>query len=268
VLFKLLYAHLRFTLPLDNAVLETSTSPLENKQIFLQNAGPAPGSALRQLVAALFSGVKYPDGKWNSSYPPYDYLDPKAREGVTVYAKFNKEYFNTIHDFVKKVVKHIKKDDKFVLRWAGYLKNLVPGFPDEREIQKPGKLAYVLALYIWDVSVGHAVDHYDQGTLDLNKNPMRVRIAPPGGPDGIKNLDLAQIMKFMDIVRYRLFWKMFITPTNVTLLHNVNYKFEQAGLIAANSEFLQALRETEAGLAAQGIPNFIPLKQISRTIQY
>ena len=268
VIFKLLYPHLRFTLPLDYAVLETNTSPLENKQIFIQNAGPAPGSSLRQLVAALFSGVMYPDGTWNSSYPHYDYMDPKAREGVTEYAAFNKEYYETIHTFVKKVVKDVRKDDKFVLRWAGYVKNQVPGFPDEKEIQKPGMLAKVLALYIWDVSVGHAVDHYNQGTLNLNENPMRVRIEPPGGPDTIKNFDVNKVMTFWDVVRYRLFWKMFITPTNVTLLHNVNYNFDQPELIQANNDFLQALRETEAGLAAKGIKNYIPLKKISRTIQY
>lgn len=268
VIFKLLDPHLRFTLPLDNAVLETNTSPLENKQIFIFNAGPAPGSSLRQLVAALFSGVMYPDGKWNSSYPHYDYMDLKAREGVTVYAAFNKAYFETIHKFVKKVVKDIPKDDKFVLRWAGHVTTQVPGFPDAKEIQKPGMLAKVLALYIWDVSVGHAVDHYNQGTLNLNENPMRVRIAPPGGPDAIQNFDVNEVVRFWDMVRYRLFWKMFITPTNVTLLHKVNYKFDQPALIEANNEFLQDLRQTEASLAPQGIPNIIPLKKISRTIQY
>ncbi|MCR9145257.1 MAG: hypothetical protein NXI24_23665 [bacterium] len=268
VLFKLLDPHMRFTLPLDNAVLETNTSPLENKQIFLQNAGPAPGQSLRQLVAALNSGVQYPNGKWNSSYPPYDYLDPKAREGVTVYSAFNKAYFETIHNFVKKVVKLVPKDDKFVSRWADHVSANVPGFPDAKGIQKPGMLALALALYIWDVSVGHAVDHYNQGTLNLNENPMRVRIEPPGSPDAIQNFDVNKVMTFFDVWRYRLFWKMFITPTNVTLLHNVNYKFEQSELIEANNEFLQDLRQTEASLASQGIPNIIPLKKISRTIQY
>ncbi|MEQ9366278.1 MAG: hypothetical protein RIF32_18710, partial [Leptospirales bacterium] len=268
VIFRLLDPHLRFTLPLDNAVLETNTSPLENRQVFLQNAGPAPGRSLRQLVAALFSGVQYPNGKWNSSYPPYNYLDPQAREGVTTYSAFNKAYFETIHTFVKKVVKAVPKDDKFVLRWAGHVSGQVPGFPDAKEIQKPGMLALALALYIWDVSVGHAVDHYNQGTLNLNENPMRVRIEPPGSPDAITNFDVNKVMRFFDVVRYRLFWKMFITPTNVTLLHNVNYKFDQSELIEANSEFLQDLRQTEASLASKGIPNIIPLKKISRTIQY
>jgi hypothetical protein len=63
-------------------------------------------------------------------------------------------------------------------------------------------------------------------------------------------------------------WKMFFMPVNVTYLHNTDYNFRDPQLKAANQEFLEALKFTEAGLESKGIPNFIPLNQISRSIQY
>ena len=274
-LFKLLYPHLRFTLVLENAVLTSNTSPLLNKQLFWFNAGPGTGASQVELVASLNAGVMYPDGKYNSSYPPYDFLNPRAREGVTVYAEFNKVYFNTILTFVEKVLRDVPRDDKYVLRWAGYLKNLVPGFPGEKEIQKKVKVdgksidmfPYAVALYLWDVTVGHSVDHYDQGTLNLNQNTMRIRVPPPASSDAA-DFDIKDVSTRCDFIRYRLFWKMFVTPTTVTRLYNTEYDFTSPERIAAANEFRQDLRETEASLPSLGIPNFIPLKEIAATIQY
>ena len=128
-------------------------------------------------------------------------------------------------------------------------------------------LEETLAYFIWDVSVGHAVDHYDHGTLYLNENSMRLRIPPPSSPD-CPDFDIKKATTWFDFFRYRQFWKMFIEPTTVTYLYKTRYGFEEPELIAANTEFLQQLREPEAAIEASDIPNFIPLKKISRTIQY
>jgi hypothetical protein len=61
---------------------------------------------------------------------------------------------------------------------------------------------------------------------------------------------------------------MFYAPTNVSLLIDVDYGFSDPVLQKYNQEFIEDLKATEAGLSAKGIRNFLPLKNISSSIQY
>ncbi|MEW5851894.1 MAG: hypothetical protein AB2A00_24100 [Myxococcota bacterium] len=258
LVFKLLYPHTQYTLVLDNTVLTNEFSVLNNWRwlIYAPFAGTSTG--LRNLVVAGHQGIP-----GNSAYPEFRFPVAGAEvEGP--YGEFLRAYWNTFKGFVTTVLQKLPPRDPLVARWADHIAPWVKGFPDSRTIFEGDTLANVITTYMHDVSVAHACDHYDLGTYSINKLPLRLRVPPPASPD-IPKQDPAKFMKKVDVFKYKMAAKMFFDPTNVTLLHEVDYNFTDPQLIQANNVFLQALRETEANLK---VKNFIPLNQIACSIQY
>lgn len=76
------------------------------------------------------------------------------------------------------------------------------------------------------------------------------------------------MIKWSDIFKHKYERQLFFIAVNVTLLKDVRYDFnkpQEEPLRRLNEQFLKDLHETEKNLK---VHNYIPLDQISRSIQY
>lgn len=262
LLFKLLYPHLEFQLVLNDSVLNSSNSPIHNNMP-LYDAFTGDSEGLRDLIVAGYKGIKN-----DSCYPSFEWtLEPK--KVYSDYGVFLDEYYNTILEFTSNVLKKVTDDEfKHIKLWAKYISQWLPEFPDEEEIENIDTLNKSVAKIIWDLSVGHAADHYSYSMLPINQLPLRLRVAPPSSKE-VPSFEQKDLMKWYDIFKYRMVRKMFFKPTNVTLLKDTKYDFDDGELNALSSKFLQNLRDTENKIVNElKIKNYIPLDEISRSIQY
>ena len=259
-LFKLLHAHMRFTLPLENAVLNFKMSLLHNDR-WWKTYAPFPGAydGIRDLLVEGYRGIKN-----NDSYPPFTYprRPPKVYSG---YGKFLDAYYETIYKFVDKVVETIPIHDVHVKNWADYINTWIPGFPDGAEIWKDKTLTEVVAYYIWDVTVGHTIDHHNYGEMDVRKVPLRIRQEPP--KKGIKMLPRKKLQTPIDLMKYQLAMKLFFGPSVITRLKDVEYKFKSPELQNAVKDFKNDLKETDRKLAKEGM-TYMRLEDIANSIQF
>lgn len=260
VLFKLLHAHMRFTLPLENAVLNFKMSLLHDDKWWKTYAPfPGPYDGIRDLLVEGYRGIKN-----NDSYPPFSYprRPPKIYSG---YGTFLDAYYETIYNFVDDVVKTIPKDDQAVINWADYIHAWIPGFPSGKEILHHKTLTEVVAFYIWDVTVGHTIDHHNYGEMDVRKVPLRLRQAPPSKDTKMKPLKKLQTP--IDLMKYKLAMRLFFAPTVLTKLIDVDYNFSNPALNERMKKFKQDLRATEKELADKGL-KYVPLEGIAASIQF
>ncbi|MBA2403707.1 MAG: hypothetical protein H0V66_02965 [Bdellovibrionales bacterium] len=260
VLFKLLYAHLRFTLPLENAVLNFKSSLLHDDKWWKTYAPfPGPYDGIRDLLAEGYRGIKN-----NDSYPPFSY--PRRPPKIySEYGTFLDAYYETIYSFVDDVVKTIPHEDIYVRNWADYINTWIPGFPAGKEIFQGKTLTEVVAYFIWDVTVGHTIDHHNYGEMDVQKVPLRIRQAPP--KKGTKINSYKTLQTTIDLMKYKLAKRLFFAPTVVTKLIDVKYDFYDPELLARVEKFKWELRETEKKLNAKGL-KYVPLDGIARSIQF
>jgi len=298
LILKLLLPHLQYSLSLNLTVQTTKSSPIKNKQEYPFCGVSGTEDEIAEMFADAHKGV---EGRYKA-YPPFHFTMKPQSESNNEYHLFQMEYYNCIGRFVKTVVKHLTAQDKEELvLWAKYiepflnahiinkqehehaghpesLKTLAEGllnhedfhFPTPIEMRKDDNnelLIKLLTKILWDLSVGHAGDHYDFGMMNFNQMPMRLRVPPPAERN-IPDFDYAKLRTKDDVFRHRLEWKMFYIPTNVSLLHDTDYKFGTPELQKANADFLEDLRNTELGLTNKGIRNFFPLKEIARSIQF
>ncbi|RIW18262.1 hypothetical protein D0X99_00765 [Algoriphagus lacus] len=279
VLLRLLKPHLDLTLELNYSVLNSPTSPIVNNQKLPFAAFPAPEGGLAGMFLYGYNGIE-----GNPSYPKYKFqIVPDTYHSD--YGTFLMAYYDTIFDFVHKVVEQIPPDEYTdIMIWADYVKTWVPEFPSGKEFfyldhngdakfkkhaesGEKSLLSKVIANIIWDLSVGHAADHYDFSLIDINVAPLRLRVPPPDSKD-IPPFDRKGIIHWGDIFRHHFERKMFFAPRNVTLLKDTVYNFNkptEQTLRELNIYFLKDLQKTEKELT---VYNYIPLDQISRSIQY
>ena len=263
VLFQLLYPHTDLQLYLDTVVQTGRTSPVLNNQIYPWCAHTGPSEGLIRSLVQLYLGVE-----GNPAYPAYTYKHPR-RTPEEKYVNFLEDYYQTILRFVRKVLAHVEDGDPLVVAWADYVADYVPGFPNGDNIFRTElangvrNLDWAVATFIWDVSVGHTTDHYNMGLLDINANPMRLRVPPP--ETKTDTFDRDALCRWTDIFRYRLFWRMFLTSTTVYRLADVRYPFTDPALRRCNDEFLADLKATAAKHAGE---EFIPLREIARSVQF
>jgi hypothetical protein len=259
-LFKLLHAHMRFTLPLENAVLNFKMSLLHDDK-WWKTYAPFPGAynGIRDLLVEGYRGIKN-----NDSYPPFSYprRPPKIYSG---YGTFLDAYYETIYKFVDEVVGTITKDDVHVKNWADYINGWIPGFPDGEEIFQGKTLTEVVAFYIWDVTVGHTIDHHNYGKMDVRKVPLRIRQAPP--KKGIKLMPLKKLQSPVDLMKYQLAMKLFFGPSVITKFINAQYGFKSPFLNEAVARFKEDLRKTDKDLKAKGL-TYMDLEDIANSIQF
>lgn len=259
-LFKLLHAHQRFTLPLEYAVLDFKMSLLHD-DAWWKTYAPFPGAydGIRDLLVEGYNGIRN-----NDSYPPFQYprRPPKVYSG---YGTFLDEYYETIYKFVDEVLASIPKGDKAVVTWANYIHQQVPGFPSGKEIFEGKTLTEVVAFYIWDVTVGHTIDHHNYGQMDVRKVPLRIRQEPPTKDTKMKSRQLLQ--NPVDLMKYQLAMKLFFAPTVITKLKDVDYGFSQPELKAKQAKFKEELKATDKRLRDQGL-TYMTLDDIAASIQF
>ena len=282
---QLLLPHLEFSLELDLTVQTSKSSPIKNHQEYPYTGVTGTADEIAGLFVDAHQGVP---GR-EKAYPPFHFLLEPVSESKSEYYFFQMEYYYCINRFVKKVMTHLTDEDKEYLKpWARYIAPFInkhievegfhnlqtdpmTHFPYEHEILgqvgKEELLSKLLTMIIWDLTVGHAGDHYDFGMMHMARMPMRLRIPPPASRD-IPGFDCKKLRTFVDTYKHRLEWKMFYMPTNVSLLHNVDYGFTDPVLQQYNREFREDLIATEKGIIEKGIRNFLPLKKIARSIQY
>ncbi len=292
VLLRLLLPHLELSLELNYSVLNSRTSPVQNPKPLPYAALPSDATGLLPLFLYGYHGMPNDppyDEKGqpveNPSYPKF-HLHLVPQRYHSDYGVFLLAYFEAIRRFVFDVIGQIPADEFADIRiWANYVSEYVPGFPSGNDIFvedaiggltfhtnfiDENLLAKAIANIIWDLSVGHAADHYDYSTININHMPFCIRVPPPQSKN-IPPLDRKKMVKWIDIFRHKYERQMFFIARNVTLLKDVVYNFNkpnEEGLRALNSRLLKDLHEVEAGLEKRGIYNYIPLDQIARSIQY
>lgn len=258
VLFKLIYPHTRFTLPLENAVLTFKSSLLQAKWWMPYAPYPGEKEGLRELLVEGYMGIKN-----ESSYPKFEY--PKRPPQIfSTYGEFQDAYFEVFKSFVSKVVKEIPNDDYYVSCWANWCSQFIPGFPAGDVIFKDDNLVNAVAFYLWGVTVGHTVDHYNYGNMDARKIPLRLRQAPPKKQDKI--IDRRALTTFWDNGKYYMAQKLFFKATTVTSLPDTEYEFESVKLKEIVAEFKSELQRVDKMMNERGIC-YIPLEKIARSIQ-
>jgi hypothetical protein len=259
LLFKLIYPHLRFTLPLENAVLTYKSSLLQGKWWMPYAPYPSsPRGGLRDLLVQGYMGIA-----GNDSYPAYRY-SMRPDKVWAPYGEFQDQYYSLFYNFVSEIVKDIEKDDYFVSSWAKWISQNVPGFPNEKEIFEKDHLASAVAYFLWGISVGHTVDHYSYGQMNVKKIPLRLRQAPPR--KGEKILSRKNLVTFWDTAKYMMAQKLFYQPTSVTLLKDTTYSFEKKTHQDGVEKFIKELQNLDAKLEKEGI-QYVPLNKIARGIQ-
>jgi hypothetical protein len=258
LLFKLLEPHLYLSLPLDNRVLQHPRSVYINNQKEIHTPFSSPLESQLQPFIAGYSGIPN-----NSSYPAYSYpmSVPKIHSD---YGIFLSAYYSTIYSFVRKIIAKIPPQDGSIRQWADQISQWVPGFPNGDAIFQEDNLIAAVTFFIWDVTVGHATDHWEVGHYEPHQYSYRLRVAPPTSKT-ISPINRSKLLKLEDIFRHKMAQHMFFRPNNVTLLHDTRYDFDDPELIQANHDFLEALKQTDTNLP---VKRYIPLSEISRSIQY
>lgn len=264
IIFQLLYPHLRFTLYLEKAVLTFKTSLLMSK--WWMPYAPYPGSyeGLRDLLVEGYEGIGH-----NFSYPPFQFqFEPEYIEGK--YGEFHQAYFPVFKKFATNILVDLTDTEVFYLsKWADYISHWVPNFPKGVELVRDRELLIsTVAYYLFDVSVGHTVDHYNFGNMDIRKIPMRLRQPPPKKGDIIK-IDRKKLMTFWDFGKYEMARRLFFKATTKTKLIDSVYDFGRRNnkLQGVVTEFKAELRAVDAKLKADNA-QFTPIDDIAASIQF
>ncbi|MAF79030.1 MAG: hypothetical protein CME60_12785 [Halobacteriovoraceae bacterium] len=259
ILFKLIYPHLRFTLPLENAVLNFKSSLLMSKAWMSYAPYPGGSEGLRDLLVEGYRGIR-----GNDSYPAFQYpLTPHKVHSH--YGDWQDRYYKAFYLFVSDILKDVEKGDIFIWRWANYISAHVPGFPNGDEIFKEDRLIKAVAMYLWNVSVAHSVDHYNYGNMDIRKVPLRIRQAPPH--KGVDLMDRKKLTKFWDYGKYEMARILFFRANEVTCLIDCQYDFQEEHLQSRVAQFKSHLHQIDIETKEEGI-QFIPLSKIAASIQY
>lgn len=264
ILFQLLYPHTRFTLYLEKAVLTFKSSLLHSKWWMPYAPYPGPYEGIRQLLVEGYLGIDH-----NDSYPAYRFpLDPPDIYGD--YGDFHREYYKVFERFVNTVLSEIEQEEFFYIdHWMDYIHGLLPGFPcSEERKNDPTVLNRVVTSYLFDVTVGHTVDHYNYGHMDITKVPLRVRHKVPKQNDSIC-LERKKLTRFWDFGKYEMARRLFFSSSTKTRLVDVDYTFKSRSesLSQAVTQFKSDLVKTEEKLIKES-KNYIPLKEIAMSIQF
>jgi hypothetical protein len=276
LMFQLLYPHLRFSLVLDNAVLQSKASVISNFRHTIYD--PFTAAASDGLMSFFVAGYKGIPG--NSSYPGYSY--PKNTSELplppTEYGRFLREYFEPFHWLTTKVVEHMSDEEmSYAEEWSRWIRVWIESFPElpyrklESESERKAtrdKLAFALAVMLWDLTVVHSTDHHDFATdVPVEWKCFRLRVPAPAGKS-IPPVDRTKLSKKIDIFKSYLAHRMFFAPTTVTRLIEIEYDFQTNALRRIHNDFVERLRAVDAGLEHKGIRRFMSLSEFAASIQY
>ena len=143
----------------------------------------------------------------------------------------------------------------------------VLGFPDCARLDEPGVLAKAMAIYMWDCSVSHGVDHANYTWCVLSRERcLRIRIPPPEAADQVPTRDgkpvaLARnIATVDDYARSEMCTWLFFKPWTLEKrsLLDTTYAFTDMELQLAAAQFRSALVTVSE---RKDIHQFMPLKE-------
>jgi hypothetical protein len=264
IIFQLLYPHLRFTLYLEKAVLTFKSSVLQSK--WWMPYAPYPGAyeGLRDLLVEGYNGIGD-----NFSYPPFKFqFEPEFIVGK--YGEFHQAYYPVFKKFATDILVDLTEEEIFYLsNWADYITVWVPGFPKGVELVRDRELLIsTIAYFLFDVSVGHTVDHYNYGQMDIRKIPMRLRQAPPDHKKSM-TLDRSKLTTFWDFGKYEMARRLFFkASTKTKLIESVyDFGFRQEKLQRHVSQFKENLRRVDEKLKKDNA-QYAPLEEIAASIQF
>lgn len=265
-LFQLLMPHTSYSLALNNAVLHSPQSVV-NEHPEGTWFDPLTGRAynLKRLFAAGYMGLSEP--RYSNAYPRFDYLNiPMGFDSA--YGTWLQAYFEVFLEFTTVVAEHLlappgkgrSTEESNFLRgytqlWASYCAEAIYGFPDAGEILDPAVLARALAIYMWDTSVAHGADHASFGfQIPLVDKFLRIRRAPPESKDAPR-VQPGEVFTGDDLYRGEMAQAMFFTPSAIKPnLHDTRYAFTDKTLFAAQQRFVDGLLAV-----SRSKPWFMPL---------
>jgi hypothetical protein len=259
ILFRMLYPHLRFTLPLENAVLTSNMTVIKPTWWKTYAPHPGPAAGLRDLLVEGFKGIE-----GNASYNTYKY-PMKPIKIHAFFGDFRDRYYEIFLKFVSKVLKDFDREDEVIIQWAKYVSHHVPGFPGADKIMEGDTLVRAVAYYMWSVTIGHGLDHETYDAIPVRKKPMRLRQKPPTYET--KTCDRSKLNTFWDIGKYIMAQNMFFKAWTVTHLKDVKYDFEYDYQNEAVKEFFADLKALDKQLKDEGIC-YMDLDNIPASIQY
>lgn len=260
ILFQLLIPHFEITLKLDYQVLNNPTSLLENKWWMIYGPFPATSESLRDLMVVGYCGIKN-----NPAYPKYTYPLSGPKKINSDLGTFHESYFPVYYNFVASVLKEIPKGDRYVTQWANYIHQFMASFPNGQQIWLQDNFARAVAVLIWDLTLGHAVDHKSYSEIPVYHNPMRMRIASPEYKNPGFKLNLKTAVSIMDQTKWIMANRLFYKPWNINNLMDVDYGFSLPVLNKHVACFKQQMKETEKKLKVR---NYMPVEEIPVSIQY
>ncbi len=269
--FQTIFAHTRFTLALNNAVLDGSASVV-NKDAVATAYDPLTADAnkgLKTLFAIGYHGAKgwmpylpnaYPVWKYDELvFPPSDY------------GLFLRRMYEAALRFCTVVAAQILADDPkdpVVLAWGKYCAQWLREFPQGHELHTVDGLAKAMARYVWDVSVQHSADHDSYHRhIPIPHKYLRIRVPPPvtHEMDPVNPLDM---YTRNDTVRAVMCENMFFRPAVVTKLIEAEYGFTQPRLRMAVQQWKVDLLAAEAWAHSHGIRQFQSVQEMAASIQF
>jgi hypothetical protein len=256
-LYQALIPHTAYTLQLDNAVLESAWSVVNDK---VHETWFDPLTAEGYNIKQLF-GVGYSGYQGLAAYPAFDYMAPWMQTDIP-YGQCLHLYYEPFLAFAKKIAAVIPHTDPYVRRWADYCSAHVRGFPDGAAIFEQDNLATAIAIYLWDVSVAHGADHYSFGKdISLTSKFLRIRRPPPlDRDDGAEIHTVSDLVTAEDLGRAILANDMvFSVVTMEPNLIDTRYAFTDPALIDAAAVFHAELKAVDTKVHAI-MPAFMRLE--------
>lgn len=258
-LYQMLFPHTSYSLALDNAVLESAESVVNNNAQGTR-FDPLTGNAynLKLLFGAGYTGL--PEAEYGNAYPPFDYLKPQM-DFDSEYGNWLKDYYdNAFLPFGQAVAGYLSANAHYmdyVSRWANYNSLNVLGFPNGEDVKDADILGQTLAIYLWDTTVSHGGDHDSFGNfIETVEKCLRIRRAPPRSRDE-PEVKVGEIFNGDDMARAAIANEMFFRPTAIPPnLSQTYYAFTQPELWAAAVKFHKDLEQV-AGRWTD--PKFMPL---------
>jgi hypothetical protein len=242
-LYQALIPHTTYTLQLDNSVLESTWSVVNDR---VHETWFDPLTAAGYDIKQLF-GVGYSGCEGASAYSAFDYMAPWM-DNALPYGRCLQAYFDAFLAFAARIAAAIPKTDPYVKRWADYCSANVRGFPDGTAIFEADNLAKAIAIYMWDVSVAHAADHYSFGIgIALTSKFLRLRRPPPvDRDDGGDVKSVSDLVTAEDLGRAILANDMvFSVVTMEPNLADTRYAFSDQGLLDAVDTFHADLKTAD-----------------------
>lgn len=260
ILFQLLYPHFEITLKLDYQVLNSPMSLLENKWWMIYSPFGATSESLRDLTVIGYNGIK-----GNPSYHKYEYPLNGPRVVPGDFGVFHQSYYPVFVEFARKVLAEIPVGDYFVTIWANYIHQQMPSFPDGEKIWQDDNLAKAVGVLLWDLTIGHAVDHRTYSEIPVCYNPMCLKTkAPEYKTPGFK-LNLKKAVSTYDQMRWILASRLFYETWNVANMMEIDYGFSLPILNDHVRDFRKQMLEVEKNLKTK---NLMPVEEIPTSIQY